>query len=682
MAPDMFLAEEMLLLLHEGGGVSVPSDRVLRLALAGSILLDLAHANRIDQDFGPKGEGDRLFLVDAKPVGHELLDPWLASLAMDDEDRTTGYWLERFSSPGVAYRIRDTALASLERRGVMVRESNGDIQLDERVRRTRTYRTPDGRTKDDVRLRIMRALDGETPHPRDAAIIALANASGLFDTLMPDRDAETQEIIDLYSRLELTGRVLCEHIRVAARQDALGPIDLLSTKRSVRTTLARMPMAPGTLPVLGHAHRMLGAVTAFLTRTFRRIGPIFRLKLMNREVVVLTGPEANLFVLRQGHHVFRATEYHAALVRAFGSRRNLFSMDGGYHLKWRKQMAPPYSRSFFCNHLDEAVAITDNVILGLPPARPVLVKDLFQRLVSDQLGGISAGYAADEKDFALIRDYTNRAIQVVTLGLPQILMRTPAMRRRRAAVERLYERLLVDYSEGRYRKGGMVDQFMSLHKADPSFCAAVDLMAVVVGPQIAGLDTASYIGGFMLYHSVRDPELRHRLRVEADRLFSGESGPTSARLGQMDTTYRVMQECLRLYPVQGITLRDVINPFDFAGYRVPAGAQVLLGNTVPHFCSEYFNDPETFDIDRFGPERAEHKAPGVFYPFGAGTRRCLGWSFAEAQLVFTLARILHLYEVRLTHPRRSLKVKYTGAVPSPGNLTVLMRRRGRTAGAS
>ena len=684
MARGMFLAEEMVLLMHdeESGAVSAPSDRALRLALAGSVLLDLAHANRIDQDFGPTGKGDRLFLVDAEPMGHELLDPWLASLAMDDGDRNTGYWLERFSSPEVAYRIRDTALASLERRGVMVRESNGYLRLDDRVRRTRTYRTPDGNTQDDVRLRIMRTLDGETPTPRDVAIVALANASGMFDTLMPDRNAETQKLIDLYSRLELTGRVLCEHIRVAARQDALGPIDLLTTKRAILTALARMPMAPGAIPVLGHAHRMLGPVTAFLTHAFRSVGPVFRLKLMNREVVVLTGPEANSFVQRQGHRVFRATEHYAALIRAFGSRRNLFSMDGGYHFKWRKQMAQPYSRSFFCNHLNDAVAITDNVILGLPSDRPVLVRDLFQRLVSDQLGGISAGYAADEKDFALIRDYTTRAVRVVAMGLPKMLMHTPAMRRRRAAVERLYERLLVDYAEGRYRKGGMVDRFMSLHKADPSFCAAADLMAVVVGPQIAGLDTASHVGGFMLYHSVRDPELRDRVRAEADNLFSGEEGPTGAKLAQMDTTYRVMQECLRLYPAQGITMRDVVNPFGFAGYRVPAGAQVILGNTVPHYCSEYFKDPETFDIDRFSPGRAEHTAPGVFHPFGVGTRRCLGWGFAETQLVFTLARILHLNDVRLTHPRRPLKVKYTGAAPSPGNLTVLVKRRGRSGGAT
>ncbi len=684
MIHEIFLAEEMLLLMYdeESGTVSAPSDRALRLVLAGSVLLDLAHADRIDQDFGPKGKGDRLFLVNAKPVGHELLDPWLASLAMEEADRTTGYWLERFSLPGVAYRIRDTALSSLEKRGIMVRESNGYLRLDERVQRTRTYQTLDGKTQDDVRLRIMRILDGELPSSRDVAIIALTNASGMFDTLMPDRSVETQQIIDLYSRLELTGRVLCKHIQVAAKQEPRGGIDLLSTNCSIRTALAKIPMAPGGLPVFGHAHRMLGAVTVFLTHAFHSVGPVFRLKLMNREVVVLTGPEANLFIQRQGHQVFRATEEYAALVRAFGSRRNLFSMDGSYHFKWRKQMAPPYSRSFFCEHLDEAVAITDAVILGLPSDRPVFVKDLFQRLVSDQLGGISAGYAADEKDFALIRDYTNRVIRVVALGFPRMFMRTPAMRRRRAAVERLYERLLVDYAEGKYRKGGIVDRFMSLHKSDPSFCAAADLMSVVVGPQIAGLDTASYVGGFMLYHSVRDPELRDRVRAEAANLFSGEDGPTDVKLRQMDTTYRVMQECLRLYPAQGIKLRDVINPFDFAGYRVPAGVQVLVGNTVPHYCSEYFSDPETFDIDRFSPDRAEHKASGVFHPFGVGTRRCLGWGFAEAQLVFTLARILHLNDVELTHPRRPLKVKHTAAAPSPGNLTVFVKRRGQTGGAS
>ena len=59
MAPETFLAEEMLLLMHdeESGAVSAPSDRALRFALAGSVLLDLAHAKPHRPGLRPHGRG-------------------------------------------------------------------------------------------------------------------------------------------------------------------------------------------------------------------------------------------------------------------------------------------------------------------------------------------------------------------------------------------------------------------------------------------------------------------------------------------------------------------------------------------------------------------------------------------------------------------------------------------------
>ena len=70
-------------------------------------------------------------------------------------------------------------------------------------------------------------------------------------------------------------------------------------------------------------------------------------------------------------------------------------------------------------------------------------------------------------------------------------------------------------------------------------------------------------------------------------------------------------------------------------FRVPAGAQVLLGATVGNHLPEYFPEPYRFGIDRYSRDRAEHLQPGAFAPFGVDRHRFIGSSLAELQITFS-----------------------------------------------
>ena len=58
----------------------------------------------------------------------------------------------------------------------------------------------------------------------------------------------------------------------------------------------KIPLAPG-LPVLGSALPLAQNVAHFLTKQYRQLGPVFRVRALNREMVVLAGVEANLFFI-------------------------------------------------------------------------------------------------------------------------------------------------------------------------------------------------------------------------------------------------------------------------------------------------------------------------------------------------------------------------------------------------
>ena len=147
---------------------------------------------------------------------------------------------------------------------------------------------------------------------------------------------------------------------------------------------------------------------------------------------------------------------------------------------------------------------------------------------------------------------------------------------------------------------------------------------------------------------------------------------------KLDVTHRVAMETLRIYPIIPALTRIVSNSFEFEGYRVPAGAQVLLGTTVGHHLPEYFPEPDRFDIERYTKSRMEHRQPGAFAPFGVGRHRCIGSGFAELQIAVTMAAIVREADLELERPGRPLKIKLSPAAhPDDSARIRLVRRRGR-----
>ena len=71
------------------------------------------------------------------------------------------------------------------------------------------------------------------------------------------------------------------------------------------------------------------------------------------------------------------------------------------------------------------------------------------------------------------------------------------------------------------------------------------------------------------------------------------------------------------------------------GVRVPAGAHVLIGQYVTHRDPSYFPDPHAWEPSRWTPQLHADLPRGAYFPFGAGTRKCLDDQFAllEARII-------------------------------------------------
>ena len=427
--------------------------------------------------------------------------------------------------------------------------------------------------------------------------------------------------------------------------------------------MSHQPPSAPSLPLVGNAFALASDIGAFLTRQYLQLGPVFRVRALHRRFTVLAGPEANLFVTRQGGKHLRSREFWMDFDKELGAARSTLSMDGPEHARMRKALRSGYSRSLIQKHLHDVVAITRREVAEWSLDEPVPALHALQRIVTEQLGTIAAGVSPrDYLDDMIVFVRTLLAARV-TRQRPAVLMHTPRFRRARRRVEELYATVRAAHDPARRSapEPDLVDDLLALHADDPQFLPETDLMAGLLGPFIAGLDTVGSTSAFMLHALLTHPDLLERMTAEADASFA-HGMLTAEAVRRLDVTHRVALETLRMYPIAPAITRTVSNTFDFAGYTIPAGQTLMVATTVPHHLPQYFPEPERFDIERYTAERAEHRQPGVFAPFGAGAHVCLGAGFAEVAIAATMATIVREVELVLDPPDYTLKIS---PVPTP-----------------
>lgn len=197
-------AEELMLLIldDENGRFARVPDRLMRYALAGGVLMDLALENRIDTDL------KNLILVDSTPVGDSLLDPTLADIAQMNETKDARFWVERTALR--ADTIREEALNRLVEQGILNREEDRFMW----VFQARRYPIVDNTAEREVKLRIMEVLfSDQIPDPRDVVIIGLAHACDIFKEILSARElARVADRIDQVRKLDLIGQAMSQAI--------------------------------------------------------------------------------------------------------------------------------------------------------------------------------------------------------------------------------------------------------------------------------------------------------------------------------------------------------------------------------------------------------------------------------------------------------------------------------------
>jgi cytochrome P450 len=331
----------------------------------------------------------------------------------------------------------------------------------------------------------------------------------------------------------------------------------------------------------------------------------------------------------------------------------LLTSEGEFHLRQRRLAQPAFHRDRIAHYADamteRAVQLrdtwTDGATVDAHRAMMVLTLAIVGRTLFD---------ADVERDASAIgRALTDvlRAFDFAQLPFAETLQRLPLpqmirFRRGRARLREAVHRLIVERRASVADRGDLLSMLLMAtdDQGDGHGMTDEQLRDEVMTLMLAGHETTANALTWTWYLLAERPDVETRLHAEVDALGHP---PSFDDLPRLEYTRRVIAESMRLFPPAYAIGRRAINAFNVGGYTVPARALVMVSQFVQHRDPRWYDDPERFDPDRWSADEVAKRPKFSYFPFGAGTRVCIGEQFAWIEAVIVLATLAQAWRLRM-----------------------------------
>jgi cytochrome P450 len=179
---------------------------------------------------------------------------------------------------------------------------------------------------------------------------------------------------------------------------------------------------------------------------------------------------------------------------------------------------------------------------------------------------------------------------------------------------------------------------------------------------LSGHETTANVMSWAFSYLAKNPKVQEQLEAEADNaLWIKENRtPTYQELEESSKiASAILQETMRLAPPVWVAPRIATTDCTIDGIKIPKGAHVLVSQYVTHRNPRFFPEPENWQPDRWLDSNFEKSLPrGAYFPFGGGSRKCLGEYFAIAEARLILLMVAKNFRLSGKFPKAQPRATY------------------------
>ncbi|HEX8823443.1 MAG TPA: cytochrome P450 [Archangium sp.] len=408
-----------------------------------------------------------------------------------------------------------------------------------------------------------------------------------------------------------------------------------------------LPPGPSGLPLVGSLFEVTRrGIIPVMLECQAHYGDVFLLKVAGLRLVVVANPEGVERVLRGNRENYVKGSIYDNLRQIAGE--GLATVEGPHWRTRRKQLQPLFQTQRTLASVGRLATLVDETLAEWNrDVRDGDEVDLFEalspltlRVISELVCGVELtdsrrliGAFREALELLLVRGSLERTIP---LSVP-----TPGNVRARRAMATLdsivYAEIDRAMEAGARREDDLLGTLLAAKDDTGQSLTRRELRDELVTMLLAGHETVALTLVWALERLGANPEVLRTLTEEVDRVLPEGRAVDAAALQELQYTRRVVQEVLRVRSPAWIVARTCVADDEVCGFRVPAGATVLMTQHLLHRHPTWWREPERFDPDRFQPEASRGRHEYAYFPFSKGPRMCIGSHLGLVEATVALA---------------------------------------------
>jgi cytochrome P450 len=370
-----------------------------------------------------------------------------------------------------------------------------------------------------------------------------------------------------------------------------------------------------------------------------------------------------------------------AAKRVFGS--GLLASEDPLHMRQKRVMQPYFHQQRIKGYADVMVLKTEALMARWEDGTTVDLAEEMMRLTLQIVCNVLFSMELSDETEALrdavtVGQYhiTRQYRSFLSLVTPEFIP-TRNNRAFRKAMQRLDETIsgLIDLRRGGEEKPDLLSMLLHAQDEDGSGMSDPQLRDEVLTLFLAGHETTANAIAWTGYLLSQHPGVESALLAELREVLGGRS-PSPADLPKLVYAEAVFSEAMRLYPPAYIVIRRALNDDTLpSGFTFPAGSDLFMCQYWVHRDPRFFPDPERFDPDRFLAETKDERPAFSYFPFGGGSKMCIGESFARMEGVLLLATMAQRFQMTLV-PGQTIAPEPLVTLRPKNGVRVRLTRRG------
>ncbi len=429
---------------------------------------------------------------------------------------------------------------------------------------------------------------------------------------------------------------------------------------------------PGPRPRYPGQHiRSLALDKLGLFADMARQGDVSQIRLGPERVALLMHPEDIRRMLVTEQRRFSKGRALDRTKRLLGE--GLLTSEGDFHLRQRRLVSPAFHRERLIGYGATMIDCAASAQAGWQDGetRDVHADMMHLALVIAGRTLFDADVERDASDVGEVLELSLRMFGYALL-VGRVYEYAPLawVRRLRSSRERmdaLIYQLIAERRASASDRGDLLSMLVGARDADGDGAGMSDeqLRDEIVTLLMAGHETTANALTWSWYLLSQHPEVEAELHAELGRVLGGRP-PAVDDLPNLAYTRAVLAESMRLYPPAWAVERLALEDFEAGGYTIRRGTLVIASQYLVHRDPRWWNEPERFDPARWMPDRQTARPKFAYFPFGGGTRICVGEHFAWMEGTLLLATIAQRWRLRYE----------ASAAPIPEPLVTLRPRGG------